>query len=280
MDKLTLLVTLFALVLCPTLGFQLPIQLHFKGESSASTLQQVLSNQRNIKSTRKQLASTKMESSITNQPIRFVTNKMCPYAQRTWIALREADIPFEMVEISLYGAGGKPGWFMKLNPRGEVPVLDCTSVGLGPVVGSEATLDAIATKLRPIYHPSDPHKPLVTDKPEVQERVGQIRSLIASSIAPTGKRAVLGGGGASDVSTLNQQLQVLEQILEESDDGPFLAGTPEPSLADASAFPFLWRIKDEFGIPDTCPKLKLWYDEVMARPQISGTVQSSWWWWW
>ena len=32
-----------------------------------------------------------------------------------------------MEEVSLYGAGGKPDWFMKLNPKGEVPVL----VGFG-----------------------------------------------------------------------------------------------------------------------------------------------------
>ena len=53
----------------------------------------------------------------------FITNKMCPFAQRTWICLEEYGMDYDMKEISLYGAGGKPGWFMKMNPKGLVPVL-------------------------------------------------------------------------------------------------------------------------------------------------------------
>jgi glutathione S-transferase len=90
--------------------------------------------------------------------VTLYTNKMCPFAQKAWIALEEKKaahgVPFKAEEISLYGAGGKPGWFLKvldwidnairvctharlrppdglltaasrpqMNPRGEVPVL-------------------------------------------------------------------------------------------------------------------------------------------------------------
>jgi len=55
------------------------------------------------------------------------TNKMCPFAQKAWIALEEKKathgLEFKLEEIGLYGSGGKPDWFLKLNPKGEVPVL-------------------------------------------------------------------------------------------------------------------------------------------------------------
>jgi hypothetical protein len=41
---------------------------------------------------------------------RFVTNKMCPYAQKVWIALEVVKAPYDMEEISLYGPDGKPDW--------------------------------------------------------------------------------------------------------------------------------------------------------------------------
>ena len=55
--------------------------------------------------------------------VTFYTNSKCPYAQRVWIALEEKGVKYTAVEIALYGSGGKPGWFMRLNPKGEVPVL-------------------------------------------------------------------------------------------------------------------------------------------------------------
>jgi glutathione S-transferase len=32
-------------------------------------------------------------------------------------------VDFNLTEISLYGAGGKPDWFLSMNPKGMVPVL-------------------------------------------------------------------------------------------------------------------------------------------------------------
>ena len=37
--------------------------------------------------------------------------------------MEAAEVPYELEQVSLYGSGGKPSWFMKLNPRGQVPVL-------------------------------------------------------------------------------------------------------------------------------------------------------------
>ena len=58
-------------------------------------------------------AAARMAGEVT-----LYTNKMCPFAQKAWIALEEKKaahgVPFAMEEIGLYGAGGKPGWFLKV----------------------------------------------------------------------------------------------------------------------------------------------------------------------
>ena len=51
--------------------------------------------------------------------------------------------PFTMEEISLYGAGGKPSWFLKLNPAGTVPVLDVND-GAEVIPDSELILEYVS----------------------------------------------------------------------------------------------------------------------------------------
>eukprot|EP00903_Cladosiphon_okamuranus_P009111 g8705.t1 len=165
--------------------------------------------------------------------VQFVTNTKCPYAQRTWIALEETATAYEMKEISLYGAGGKPRWFMDLNPKGEVPVL---VVNGSPIVGSEDTVDYLM-------------------QGELSPEARQWRSIVNDRLKPVGKRAVFSGGSESDRVALNAVLEDLEACLPHgSSDG---VGGPF-SAADASAFPFLQRIHGEFGFPSDCRRLKAW----------------------
>ena len=48
------------------------------------------------------------------------TAKMCPYAQRACIAAALTDMNCRMVEVDLFA---KPAILLKLNPKGQVPVL-------------------------------------------------------------------------------------------------------------------------------------------------------------
>lgn len=57
--------------------------------------------------------------------------RFCPFAQRTWIALREKNIPHTLQEVAIknpktglwHQLEEKPEWFLKLNPLGKVPTL-------------------------------------------------------------------------------------------------------------------------------------------------------------
>ena len=46
------------------------------------------------------------------QPLKFYNfeNGSCPYAARTWIAMAELGLPFELVPVSPYP---KPDWYVK-----------------------------------------------------------------------------------------------------------------------------------------------------------------------
>jgi len=55
------------------------------------------------------------------KPIKLYSNKSCPWAQRSRIALLEAGVKYEEVEIDLQN---KPDWFLKLNQQGKVPTLE------------------------------------------------------------------------------------------------------------------------------------------------------------
>lgn len=46
------------------------------------------------------------------KPIKLYSNKSCPWAQRSRIALLEAGVKFEEIEIDLTN---KPEWYLKIN---------------------------------------------------------------------------------------------------------------------------------------------------------------------
>lgn len=195
---------------------------------------------------------------------RFVTNTMCPFAQKAWIALEVTEAPYEMQEVSLYGTGGKPDWFMELNPDGTVPVLECYG-GAIILPDSDLILDHIAngaveggTALRPIDE-------------ETSQLVKEWREDIAEML-PIGKRVVQGDG--SNKKKLDDILKRLDQKVV----GPFLCGE-KVTLADCAAFPFLWRLKNEFGL-EQCPNIRAWLDTCGETDAFAKTVQSKWWWWW
>mmetsp|Transcript_22988 Transcript_22988/g.43718 ORF Transcript_22988/g.43718 Transcript_22988/m.43718 type:complete len:236 (-) Transcript_22988:40-747(-) len=201
---------------------------------------------------------------------RFITNRLCPFAQKVWCALEVSKTPYEMEEISLYGAGGKPGWFMKLNPRGTVPVLVANG-GAAVYPDSDVVLDMFEVgNLQgnaPIYPPPD--------REDVRESIKMWRGLI---------NGMLADGKASVLSSKSQPSKALRGHLEMMDKavvGPFIA-SQRVTTADCHAFPFLWRLKQEYSnaFTNDYPSLNQWVEMCQEQPEFARTIQSSWWWWW
>lgn len=193
---------------------------------------------------------------------RLISNTMCPFAQKAWIALECSQTPYEMQEVSLYGAGGKPGWFLKLNPQGTVPVLVSAEGVVLP--DSDLILDALENGLVPTQVNLLPRSDI---KPQVHQWRKRINSML-----PIGKRAVLSGA----VAPLRTTLKEMDQYVV----GPYLTGSTITS-ADCHAFPFLWRLEQEFGLRENgAPNLATWLDTVSKEAAFQKTIKSAWWWWW
>jgi len=208
----------------------------------------------------------------------FVTNKRCPFAQKAWIALEASDCPYEMREVSLYGAGGKPDWFWEMNPRGTVPVVAAKDGGGEDLVlaDSELILDAVGDgSIGSSVKRGDISGGVLALSNELNTEekslVDEWRDCISKKLIPIGKSAVLGGS-----------LPKLRELLREMNDmvvGPYLAGE-RMTLADCAAFPFLWRINEEFGINDQ-KNLNDWLNNCVENESIKRTIPAQgWWWWW
>eukprot|EP00288_Rhodomonas_lens_P009380 CAMPEP_0177738824 /NCGR_PEP_ID=MMETSP0484_2-20121128/26668_1 /TAXON_ID=354590 /ORGANISM="Rhodomonas lens, Strain RHODO" /LENGTH=144 /DNA_ID=CAMNT_0019252785 /DNA_START=42 /DNA_END=473 /DNA_ORIENTATION=+ len=127
-----------------------------------------------------------------------------------------------MNEIGLYGAGGKPAWFMKMNPKGLVPVLrhrdtvvvesDDINKYIDETLGSPGSLQ------------SDP------------KAVAAAKQVINQRVMPAAKSCIHGG---SD-DKMHAAFAELEALIR----GPFITGA-DFSLADISAVPMFQRMMED-----------------------------------
>ena len=62
----------------------------------------------------------------------------------------------------------------------------------------------------------------------------------------------------------------------------FLGGTAEPTIIDASAFPFIHRLYCQS--PQTLlkglPRVRHWYSAMSENTAVARTLVADWWWWW
>jgi len=191
--------------------------------------------------------------------VQFVTNKMCPFAQKVWVCLEEKKVDYDLVEVGLYGSGGKPDWFMKLNPKGLVPVLKHGNKGV-------TESNDICRYIDGNFGDKGCLSPEGTDA---------WMKLMDGEVLPAGKKMVNGG---SNSEAFHQAIAKFEGKIK----GPYLLGDSF-TLADVTAAPMMWRIMTEkrLGVTtDKYPKTSAWMERVKERPSFSRTVVSSWWWWW
>jgi len=52
--------------------------------------------------------------------LELVSHTLCPYVHRAAVMIHEKGVPFERRYINLKA---KPDWFLRISPRGKVPVL-------------------------------------------------------------------------------------------------------------------------------------------------------------
>ncbi|CAL8468830.1 g8371 [Coccomyxa elongata] len=212
---------------------------------------------------------------LTSDRLLFVNSSECPFAQRTWIALIEKQVPYTKVDINLrnetgqYAPETKPAWFLQLNPNGKVPVL---------AYEEEHTIHQIyeSNICNEFLEDFQPEPSLLPPHPAVRARARIIIARFSEAFVPAFYRLLLRQdkeGQQQAAQTLDTELRWLEGHFDSL--GPYFMGT-EFSLVDISLLPFFLRASvlqhyRGYNLPSDCAKLAGWVQEASKRASVQET---------
>jgi glutathione S-transferase len=196
----------------------------------------------------------------------LISSPTCPYVQRAVIALKEKDVPFEVIYVDLTN---KPDWFLAISPLGKVPLLKVEREGQPDAIVFESAviLEYLEeTASGPKLHPAD-----------ALERA-QHRSWIEYGSNVLGDLYRFSSAkDAAELATTRQALAAKFNRLESTlGEGPFFAGQ-EFSYVDAvfgPAFRQLDAIETvtKTSLLDDLPKVSTWRQALATRPSVKTAV--------
>lgn len=204
---------------------------------------------------------------MANHRLKLVSFDVCPYVERSRIALLEKGVPHEVEFIDL---ADKPAWFLAISPMGRVPVL---LVDDRPVFESMVINELIEDLF--------PSPPLLPADPLARAEARAWIVFANDALMPASYRAMLAlaGGAAGDalarpVAEVRDALAKLEARLGDGA-GPYFLGR-DFGLVDAAYAPFFrrWRIAEGWGGPEakllaSVPRVSAWAEALLARPSVA-----------
>ena len=168
-------------------------------------------------------------------------------------------LPFEKVDVNLYGSGGFDKSALKkveaaggLSPKGYIPVM---SIGEEVIRESSVLVERVATLSEQV----DGAVSLAPDDPQLATEL-----VAACNALP--KR------------TSSSELTELMRKADAACAGSLHLAGERFSIADACLLPFLQRVESD--IPTDARHLRAYMARARHVPAFSRTVVSSWWWWW
>jgi glutathione S-transferase len=158
--------------------------------------------------------------------LRFISSKLCPFAQRNLIVLKAKAVDVEVVWIDLFD---KPPWLFELSPAGKVPLLEVD----GEILAESNVLSEFLEEvfLRPNLHPET----------AVQRARHRMWIEAVSPLNMDVHRVMLAPDEATALDAalaVRQRLVAIEALMGA---GPLFTG-PELSLVDVAAAPALLRL--------------------------------------
>lgn len=205
--------------------------------------------------------------------IELVTSIICPFAQRTRIALAEKGVDYKSTEIEFLGDRfDKPDWFLELTPYATVPVLKMN----GDVIYDSDVVNQYIEDVLP--------------EPSLMPGDANGRAMARLWINYSNTKFIRGFYGvimSQDEARIDQfrkefhkvlRFMESEGLLKLGTDGPYWMGK-NFSLVDITFHPFIERfgMLDHyrgFKIPDDCTRLLKWIDAVRERPSVANTILS------
>lgn len=197
---------------------------------------------------------------MRDDKIILVSFDLCPYVQRAAIVLAEKNVPFERVDIDLEN---KPDWFVKISPRGKVPLL---KVGDEVLFESAAIVEYLDETEEPRLHPGDP---VAKARHRAWMEFGSAVLADIWTLETTADRALFDNA----VAALKDKFARVEAELGE---GRYFAGDVF-SIVDAVFAP-AFRYFDVFdeiadlGVFDGLSKVQAWRAELTKHPSVRNAV--------
>ncbi len=200
--------------------------------------------------------------------IEFITAEVCPFAQRTHIALREKGLEYTHREVDL---SNKPAWFEAVSPYSKVPVLKCGDA----VIYESAIINEFIEETwpEPAMMPSDPSR-------RAQARVWI--DYANTRFVPSFYKVLLERDlekRREQIDKLAGQLQFMEnEGLAKLGANPYWLGDAV-SLVDFALYPHFERFSAlshyrGIEIPESCSRLKTWLAAMRTRPSVQETAHS------
>ncbi len=194
------------------------------------------------------------------QPIRLFRHRLSGHSHRVELFLSLLGLPFERVEVYLAAGIHKQSEFLKLNPFGQVPVIDDNGV---IIPDSNAILIYLAIKYaNPSWLPRDP-----IGAAAVQRWLSVAAGQIASG--PAIARLVNVFGAKLDQeraqATATNLFKLIDAHLQEQ---TFLV-SEQPTIADVAGYSYIAHAP-EGGVPlQPYPNIQAWLTRI---EQLSGFV--------
>lgn len=200
-------------------------------------------------------------STNASHTLELVSFKICPFVQRSVIALKEKGIDFKITYIDL---ANPPEWFGEISPLGKVPVLKVDDTVLFESAVISEFLDEVYP---PSLHPASALDK-ARDRAWVEygsELLGtQFRMLIADNEE----------GFTENRDELKAGLAKLEAVMDEK--GPFFSGN-SLSLIDTAYAPLFMRLNlvndiADLGLFAADSRLGRWSEALLAKDSVQHSV--------
>lgn len=185
----------------------------------------------------------------------LISHHLCPYVQRSVIALTEKRIAHERIHIDL---SDKPDWFRALSPLGRTPVL---KVGEAVVFESQVIVEYLDEITPGSLHPADP--------------LQKARHRAWIEFGSETLNAIAGFYNAADGESFEQKRRDLRgkfERVEREIAGPFFAGD-EFHIIDG-VWGTIFRYFDvfdgigDFGVLNGLPRVGAWRRAIAERPSV------------
>jgi len=195
---------------------------------------------------------------------RLISFNLCPYVQRSVIALEEKGAAYQIEYIDL---SNKPQWFLALSPLGKVPVLQVGDEVIFESAVISEFIDETAGGRR--LHPDEPLR-RAQNRSWIEFTSNALVAAYKLQMAPDEAAAMDRAGTVRDL---------LARFEAQLGPGPFFNGS-DFALVDAAAAPLLQRLTfcegfcSDLHLFDGLGKVVRWRDALLARPSVQRSTIS------